>query len=158
MRSATRGISLVEVAVLGGVALLVLLPVLTVAQRSVRTADDLLTRSMAEGLCFDLLERLERYKVFWPLPGTPPSPGTRVRGPPLEELFAPVDVEGTRAGPFESAYLGQMDALGMEVRPSIERVEVPGRPGLFLLTVQVAWRDPSGAPRSIRMSRYAFAL
>lgn len=129
-----------------------LLPVLTLSTRSVAEHREVLERAVAQQLCLDVLERFKRYKPQWAMPGTPGAGGAG-----LEEMYLPVDLDPGRATLFERAYLDQIASMRMRLAPRIERWLDPARPGLFRLTVSIAWTGARGHAREVRFQRWCWA-
>jgi len=97
-----------------------------------------------------MLERLERYKLAWPLPG-------ERGGPPLAELYPPVELRPGWSTLFDEVYLDHLEALGLELHPEIQRTPASGHPGLFLLEVRVTWTARGGSERAVRVRRWCYA-
>ena len=150
-------VTMIEVLVLVMIAAAVLLPMLTLSSRNVEDHRDLLERSLAQGLCLDMVERFKRYKSHWQMPGTPAQPPAGAAGPPLDEMFCPLELRPGKATLFDRVYLEHMAALGMSPRPRVERTPVPGRWGLFRLVVSISWKDHRGKPREVRYARHCYA-
>jgi type II secretory pathway pseudopilin PulG len=152
-----RGISMIEILVLITIASGLLVPLLTLSGRNVEDHQDQMERTMAQGLCLDVLERFKKYKAYWPLPGAAAQPGVSDAGPPMEEMFGPVELRPGMATLFDRVYLENMVALGMEPKPRITKTPDPVRFGLFKLEVAVAWKSHKGHPREVKYVRYCYA-
>lgn len=150
-----RGMSFVELVVTIGLIVVVLVPVLTLGSRTVEEPRDLLERSLVQGACIDMLERYNRYKTCWPLPGE--VGGEEGDGPDARESFGPLEADPARATLFDEVYRQQLATLGLQVEPRIERVEDPDHPGLFRLTVWIDWTSRGGKQQQVRYSRYCYA-
>lgn len=144
------GTSLLELVMVMGLLAAVIVPALTLSRRNARVHQDVLERTLAQGLCLDVMERLERYKLPWALPG-------EKDGPPLAELYTPVELRPGWATLFDRVYLDQLKALGMDPRPEITRTPAEGRYGLFLLEVRVAWTGARGHAREVAVRRWCYA-
>lgn len=149
-----RGMSFVEVVVTVGLVVLVLVPVLTLGSRTVEEPRDLLERSMVQGACIDMLERYNRYKTCWLLPGEEADGEV---GPEARESFGPLEADVDRATLFDEIYKQQLASMGLDAAPRVERVEDPDHPGLFRLTVSIDWTSRSGRVQAVSYSRYCFA-
>lgn len=152
-----RGMSVIEVLMLITIASGLLVPLLTLSSRNVEDHQDQMERALAQGLCLDVLERFKRYKAFWPLPGDPGQPGVSDAGPPMEEMFGPVELRPGWTTLFDRVYLENMVALGMQPKPKIDKVLDPTRPGLFRLEVSVGWKSHKGYAREVKYARYCYA-
>jgi hypothetical protein len=151
-----RGVTLVEVSVVFALAVMLIIPVLTLSSRNAKEHEELLERSVAQGVCLDMLERLKSYKAFWPLPGSG-STASGMDAPPLKELFGPVELDVNKMTLFDRAYLEQLLVLGTTPLPRVIRTPDPTRAGLFRLEVSLAWTSSRGVPRLVRFVRYCFA-
>lgn len=152
-----RGVSIIEVLVLIALASGVLVPLLTLSSRNVDDQQDQLERSLAQGLCLDMMERFKRYKPVWPLPGSAGDPPFNIPGPPIDEMFGPVELQAGKATLFDLVYLENMKALGMRPQPRIDKILDPARPGLFKLEVSVSWTSLKGKERSVKYQRWCYA-
>lgn len=148
--SSRRGAFLLEILLATLLLGVMLVPVLGLSTRNTGEHDEILERALAQGLALDMLERFERYKPQWPMPGTQ-------GGPPLHEIFTPVELRAGEESLFDRVYLRRMQALGMTPRPSIERERTPGVRGLFRLTVTMEWRSRRGFERAVSFSRLCYA-
>ncbi|MBI4859734.1 MAG: hypothetical protein HY815_05660 [Candidatus Riflebacteria bacterium] len=137
------GTGLVGILVLSGLLVALVLPLATLSSRNVEDFQEMLERSTAQGLCLDMLERFNRYKPFWPMPGA-------------AELYTPVGLSPDQLDLFDRAYLDQLTALGMHPRPKIERTPVDDRPGLYRLQVSIAWTSLGGQAREVSYARYCY--
>lgn len=149
--------SVIEILVLITIASGMLVPLLTLSGRNVDDHQDQLERSLAQGLCLDMLERFKRYKPSWTLPGSAGDGPFAIPGPPLDEMFGPVELQPGRNTLFDLAYLEHMKALGMKPQPRIEKVLDPARPGLFKLEVSVSWTSLKGKERSVKYARWCYS-
>lgn len=152
-----RGVSVIEILILVTVASGLLVPLLTLSSRNVEDHQEQLERSLAQGLCLDMVERFKRYKPIWSLPGSPGEPPFNIAGPPLDEMFGPVELQSGKGTLFDLVYLEHMKALGMRPQPRIEKTIDPARPGLFKLEVSVAWKSSKGHERSVKYARWCYA-
>ena len=152
-----RGVSVIELLVLITVASGLLVPLLTLSGHNVDDHQDQLERSLAQGLCLDMVERFKRYKPVWPLPGDPGGPPLNIPGPPVDEMFGPVELQPGKNTLFDLVYLENMKALGMKPQPKIDKVLDPTRPGLFKLEVSVSWTSLKGKERSVKYARWCYA-
>jgi len=152
-----RGIGLVEVMVVLAVAAALLVPLLTLSTRNAEDHQELLERTLAQGLCLDMMERFKRYKPSWALPGSPAQPPHKSAGPPLKEMFVPVEIVEGQSTLFDKVYLEQLAALGLSPKPKIEQIEDPARPGLFRLKISVSWKNTKGFVREVSFVRYGYA-
>ena len=139
-----------EIVIMCFIATVLLIPILTTSSRNVNDHRELMRRSLAYGLCMEMVERFGRYKPAWKLPGEP-------GGPPLSTMCLPVELNARKARFFDRVYLEQIAALGMVFKPRITRERDPKKPGLFLLTVSVEWKGPQRQSREVRFSRYCYA-
>jgi len=138
------GLALAETLVLTALILVLILPLMTLSSRNTGDSQELLERSIAQGLCLDLMERFKWYKPIFPKPA-------------LREIYLPVSVPPEQVTPFDEVYLGQMKALGMALVPRYEVIPVPGFPGFFQLDISMAWTNLRGNRREVRYSRYCYA-
>lgn len=152
-----RGVSLLEIVVVLGICTLIMLPVMNLSSQNVSDEQELQERTIANGLCLDAMERLKRYKPYWPLPGADAAPPYNTSGPAITEMFMPLELVLKRATVFDQTYLAQIRALGMELEPDIKRESDPVLMGLFRLEVGTRWTNKRGFAREVRFVRYCFA-
>jgi hypothetical protein len=146
----SRGTSLVETMVMLGVASAILASLVTLSSQSVESKQDQLERGLAQGMCLDMLERFKRYKPFWPMPG-------HVSGPPIDEVFGPVELSDGPASVFDVSYLEHMRSMGMNLVPKVTITPHKETRGLFRLEVSMSWKSHRGHPRSISYARWCYA-
>jgi len=139
-----RGLALVETLVLTALTLVLVLPLMTLSSRNAGDSQELLERSIAQGLCLDLMERFKRYKPIFPKPA-------------MQELYLPVSVAPEQPNAFDHVYIGQMKSLGMTLVPKYEVIPVSEYPGFFQLNVSMAWTNMKGYKREVKYSRYCYA-
>jgi prepilin-type N-terminal cleavage/methylation domain-containing protein len=149
--------TLLEVIVAVALVAVLALPLLQLSSRNVEDHQDVLERSIGQGLCLDMVERFKKYKPMWPLPGAPARSPARAAGPSLSQLFCPVELDPARTTLFDTVYLDLLGSLGMSPRPRIVTKPDPGRPGFFRLEVSVSWRSRGGHERVVRFSRFCYA-
>lgn len=152
-----RGVSVIEILILVTIASALLVPLLTLSSRNVEDHQEQLERSLAQGLCLDMVERFKHYKEIWPLPGQQGEPPLSIPGPPLDEMFGPVELQPNKGTLFDLVYLQHMKALGMRPQPKIDKIKDPTRPGLFKLEVSVAWKSAKGFDRAVKYARWCYA-
>ena len=149
--------SLLEMVVVLGICTLIMLPVMNLSQQNVQDESELAERAIANGLCLDAMERLKRYKPYWPLPGADAKAPYNTAGPSITEMFMPLELILKRATVFDQTYLNQIRALGMELEPQIKRDVDPTLMGLFRLEVGTRGTNKKGFSREVRFVRYCFA-
>ncbi len=158
LRVPTRsGVALLEVVLAMGLIACVLGGALSLSSQNTREHQEILERAVAEGLCLDVIERLKYYKTFWALPGEPAAPPLGVAGPPIEEMYGPVELRSGWQTLFDKVYLDHLAALGMTPRPTITRTPVKEVFGLFRLEVAVEWQNAGGHARRVKVARYCYA-
>jgi hypothetical protein len=157
MTRGRRGVSLLEIVVVLGICTLILLPVMNLSQQNAADEQELQERAIANGLCLDAMERLKRYKPYWPLPGADAAPPYNVSGPSLTEMFMPLELVLKRATVFDRTYVAQIRSLGMELEPEIKRDQDRELMGLFRLEVGTRWTNRKGFSREVRFVRWCFA-
>ena len=152
-----RGISMVEVVVLVGLAACLMLPVLELSGRNVSDPQDQLERQVATSMCLDLCERLKTFSMSRTLPGEPAIPGEGF--PALKEkyLYNPLRPELASNSLFQVAYQQQLTSMGITFAPTVERTPDRSAPGVFRLDVSVKWVNAQGHARSVRAARYCYA-
>jgi type II secretory pathway pseudopilin PulG len=147
-----RAFSLTEIVVVSGIGLALLVPLITLASRSVAASREIVARRLAEELCISLVERLEGYKAW--LPVVTPNESSY---PPMPTwaLHTPLDGRpGERSFPDE-VYRQQLARLELTLTPSVERVKTE-RLGLVRLTVRVEYEMPQ-RNGSVEIVRYCHA-
>jgi hypothetical protein len=144
-----RALTLLEIVVVCFIATLLLIPLLNLSSRDATEHQEIMRRSLAHGLCMEMLERFCRYKPAWKLPGEP-------GGPPLSAMYLPVELDVKKMRSFDQAYLEQMKEIGMNLKPDIKHDFDPKNPLLFLLTIRVGWKGPQGQAREVKFSRYCY--
>jgi hypothetical protein len=152
-----QGISLLEIVVVLGICTAIMMPIIQLSQQNLTDESELQERSIANGICLDAMERLKRYKPYWPLPGAEPAAPYNTAGPSLIDMFMPVELILKRATVFDQTYLAQIRSLGMKLEPEIKREKVKELPGLFRLEVGTRWTNKKGHAREVRFVRYCFA-
>lgn len=134
---------------------------LSLSSRNVGEHQEILERAIAEGICFDVLERLKEYKLSWAMPGAVAGPqastGATTTTTADDDLYAPVEVNPAWRTLFDRVYLEQMGALGMKPVPAVTRTPDPEVPGLFKLEVEVKWKNARGFERRARAARLCYA-
>jgi hypothetical protein len=145
-----RGFSLIETVVLLGTASALLVPLLTLSSRNAADRQDQLERALAQSLCLDMVERFKRYKPYWPMPG-------HLSGPPLEEMFGPIQTAESEGSLFDSAYLNHMASVEMKLVPKLTITPHREKLGLFRLDVSMSWRTHRGTRRTAKYSRWCYA-
>ena len=154
-----HGVSVLEVVMLIAIAAFMILPVMQLSSANVGDSQEILERTVAQGMCLDLMERLKNYPIDFPVPGEPaPRPGM----PPLptDLLFPVVREQHTSKSAFQQVFEEQLHALKYaKFQPIYNRLAVPDpfRKGLFLLEVSVSWTSLKGAHREVKLSRYCYA-
>ena len=152
-----RAFSLLELVIVIAICTAILVPVIDLSRQNMSDPDELMERCVANGLCLDAMERLKRYKPYWPLPGADATPPYNMKGPSLTEMFMPVELILKRATVFDSVYLDQIRQLGMQLTPTIKRDAVTTLPGLFRLETKTTWTDKNGKSHEVKFVRYCYA-
>lgn len=152
----TRGFSFAELIVLVVIAVMALVPSITLSSRAFGDPHELIEWSTAQELCLDMIDRFKQYDCDRPLPGTPLESSDSLPPPPLAEAFGPLEVDLNRTTLFDRVYLEQMRNRGFHPMPTIERTPIPGEPGLFLLTITVKWESSSGRSQQVRHRRICY--
>ena len=134
-----RGFSMIEL----------LVPLLTLSTQAVEDHQDLLERSLVQGLCMDVVSRFKAYKPFWPMPGAR-------GGPKVTEMYLPMEIDPAKATLFDSVYLEQMKALRMRPQPKIVVTSDERKAGLFRIDVSIEWKSLKGKVHRFEMSRYCY--
>ena len=153
----TQAMSVVEVLIVAMIAGVLLVPLLQLSTASLCDHQEVMERSIVQGIALDIMERLKRYKLCWPLPGTPARPPDVFPGPPISDMFGPVEVVAEGATLFDRVYLDQMAEIGLNPHAKILREEVSGKVGVFRLTVKLSWISKRGPAREVSYSRICFA-
>jgi len=151
-----RGATMLEVLVVAAIAAVMGISLMQLSSQNLDQQQETLERSLAQGLCLDMVDRFKRYKSLWPLPGTPAQSG-KPEGPPLVEMCLPVEMNVKQWSLFDQAYLDNMARLKMSTQPQITRTPDPSHPGLFRLEISIAWKGSRGRARKTRFVRYCFA-
>ena len=152
----SQAMSVLEVLIVAVIAGVLLVPLMQLSSANMFDHQDVMERSIVSGIALDIMERLKRYKLFWPLPGTPAKPPDGFPGPPISDMFGPVEVVAEGATLFDRVYLDQMSEFALNPHAKITRKEIKGEVGLFRLTVKVIWTSKRGQPREVLYSRVCF--
>ena len=152
-----RGASVLEVVMLVAIAAFMILPVMQLSSSNASDSQEILERTVAQGMCLDTLERLKNYPIDWPAPGET-RPGI---APVPSDLMFPAYREQRRStSAFQDVFDEQLKALkyaGFQATPLRKSMNDPFRPGLFELKVTVEWTSLKGAHREVTMSRMCYA-
>jgi type II secretory pathway pseudopilin PulG len=138
-RAHRRGFSFVDVLVGTAILSVLLASVLALGSQNIASQDEQVDRSLAQGLCLDVLEQFRAAR---------PSPAG---GPVAQQVSVPV---GSAGRLFDSAYLQQVATMRLSVAPKVEVVVADSRTGLMSVTVSVDWRSRRGQNRTVRLTRY----
>ena len=151
-----RGVSILEVVVLLGIAGVLIFAACQLSSRNVEGYNEAAERLLVQGVALDALERLKRFKTSWSLPGAV-DPNDPDGGTPAAELYGPLETDPARQTLIDKALVTEMSTLGMTATPSIERVEDAEFPGLFKIEVTMKWK-PHGRPeKQVTYARYCYA-
>jgi len=153
----SRGVVMLEILVVTGISAVLGVALMQLSSRNLGDQQELLERSLAQGLCLDMVDRFKKYKSFWPLPGVPAKPPSMKPGPPLAEMCLPVEINVTKWSLFDQVYLENLATLGISPEPKIVRTPDPSHPGLFLLEISVSWKSVRGNTRSVRFIRCCYS-
>jgi hypothetical protein len=141
-----RGLSLLEMVIASAIGLALIVPLMSLSFQNTNQQEEILETDMAQGLCYDILERFPANDPAMPLP--------------QQGFCLPTDVNSPAGlGVFEMAYAQRMIAVGMQLDPPPVIQKTPlnaSIPGLFKLYAQVSWKDRRGKKRSVEATRICF--